>query len=422
MTSTNSADLSAAYQLRSIQDFTKLLNRPNDLVLLDPLAPAFQKSLHLASYSERIEMSGTPAYGGITSTVIPNRGDFLSNLTVCFTLPLLQYTTGTYANYTSSVAHVLPKRIELMLGEAVLDRLEGQWMECQDQVTIPNTKWTADCLMKGRYESYVIPNSQSDTDRVQTGPITFRCPLLFSFADDKSLALPLASLPFSTLTLRVTWNTFENCVIFDGTTFPPKLPMLDAWIEAEYTKVEGSHVTVNPKYNFHTAQLRYIIRQKKYFDFQVPAGATSMHFALDSILAPCAGLMFFCREEFAEQNNDWFNFSHLDATGSPIVQTARLTCDGTEIFPERDESFYRLAETSTKALRAPTGNQYLMSFSPFFWEVNKASGAMDFRKIKNTQLWIKFSGKQTASTLRVMAVVYNIMDVKKGQVSFLSIY
>lgn len=426
MLSSSSADLNAAIQLRSIKDFTEILGPNEPKLLIDPMAPNFLPSLQVASYRDRIEMSGIPNYDGFTSTEIPNRGDFLTKVSVCFTLPELTFTSGTYANYTSSIAHVLVKTADMMLGEAYLDRLDGDWMECQDQLTISDAKWTADCSTKGRYQSSVIPNSQTLTDRTQIGPITFTCPLQFSFCESKSLALPLVSLPFSQLTLRVQWNSFEKCIIYDGDTPPLMSPMLDAWIECEYTKVQGPAIQMNPRYNFHTCFLRYVIRQRRYFDFEVPAGATTMQFPLDSILAPCAGLLFFCREHVAAENNDWFNFSHIDevggGTGSPIIETIRMTCGGAELVPEREESYYRLIEASTKAYRAPMSTQYLISFTPDLFETNFASGAIDFRRIKNNQLWLKFSGNQSACTLRVMAYCYNILEIRKGAVSFMKIF
>lgn len=427
--SANSADLSAAIQLRSIKDFTDILGRDElngGKDILDPMAPSFQPSLQVATYRERIEMTGTPNYGGVTSTEIPNRGDFLTKLSVCFTLPVIPFTTGTYANYTSAIAHVLVKKADLTLGEAYLDKLQGDWMEAQDQLSIPDAKWVGDCLTKGRYQSNVIPGSQTDTDRTQTNPVTFTCPLPFSFSEAKNLALPLVSLPFSQLTLRVEWNTFTKCIIYDGATAPPLVHMMDAWIDAEYTKVQGPSIQLNPRYNFNTSFLRYVIRQRRYFDFEIPAGATTMQFSLDAILAPCAALLFFCREHISAENNDWFNFSHVDTVGAgsgdPIVDTIRLTCDGIDLVTESEESYYRLTEPGNKALRSPMSNQYLISFTPDFLETNQASGAVDFRRIKNTQLWLKFSGEQTACTLRVMALCYNVMEIKHGQVSFMKIF
>lgn len=419
-TSINTADLAAAIQLRSTQSFHTYASLSSNarLPLIDPMLPSFQSTVQSATYRERIEMTGVPSYGGQTVTEIPNRGDFLTKLSICFTLPVLMWTEGTYANYTNAIAHVLPKRVELMLGEALLDRLYGDFMECEDQLTIKDGKWKADCLSKGRYESYLLPSSQGDGQRTQTKPATFTCDLPFSFTKSLSLALPLMSIPFSRLTLRIAWSTFDRCVIFDGDNLPPFMPMMDAWLEAEYTKLEPTYSI--PRYSFNVTDLRYIIQQRKYVDECIPAGATSIQVSLDSIVAPCAAIVFFLRDSFAAENNDWFNFSLIDST--PVLSTARLTCDGTDIFIEREEGFYRLEEPAKKAARAPNANVYLMSFTSDFTETNTSSGSMDLKQIRNTCLWLKLTGQQEQCQLRVMALCYNILAIKEGRIYFKDIY
>ncbi len=417
------ADLAAAIQLRSIEEFQQFASLSSDakLPLIDPMMPAFQRTVQSASYRQRIELTGVPQYGGQTYTEIPNGGDFLTNLSISFTLSPLVYTTGTYANYTNAIAHVLPRRVEFYLGEALLDRLEGDFLECEDQFTVLDAKFDADSESKGRYASELLLTSQDENTRIQTDPRTFVCPLPFSFTQSLSLALPLISLPFTRLSVRIFWNTFGKCIVFDGIDPPSFAPIMDAWLEAEFTKLDPIYAI--PKYSFHQSDLRYILRQRKYIEEQIPAGLTTFQVSLDSIQAPVAAIVFFIREEEAALNNDWFNFSDYAGNGGlPIMSSARLTCDGTDIFIEREESYYRTIEPSTKTYRGPKGYVYLMSFTPHLNEHNMASGALDLKQIKNTTLWLRLSGQQTQSTVRVMALCYNIMAIKEGHVFLKDIY
>lgn len=428
-----SGDALAAYQLDSslelVQSILKsstkaktifkdekgqLLTLEEDQRAFDPFCPRFQPTVQTASYIERIEMTGVANFGGISEVIIPPRGDFLSDLTICMTLPKLVPLDGFYADWTSSIGHALPRRISLFLGNDQFDCLEGEWLEILDQIDTADKQWAANCAAVGRYESPFLVTSQSVTNPVQAGDRTFYCRLRFGFTDDISLSLPIISLPFTEIKLRVEWRPFEECITYDGTIPPLAQPILSSWMNATYTKLDTRYSL--PVYNYQEAKLAYLYRTMRTIELMIPSQATTAQVSLSQIKLPVSGLVFVLRESDAEDNNDWFNFTQHDGSAKPLLKTARLTVDNFERYAAQDETFYRLFLPTTFVKRSPRNCIYIMPFARDLLETNKASGTLDFGKIKNPMLWLTLDGKQLACRLKVYALTYNIMGVRKGQI------
>lgn len=428
-----SGDALAAYQLDSSLQLVQslLTNTPRskkvfrddegravilerDQTVFDPFYPCFEPTVQMASYVQRVEMTGTPNFGGVSEFVIPPMGDFLSNLVVCITLPELKPQDGFYADWTSSIAYVLCQKIDLYFGNTLFDTLEGDWLEILDEIDLPDRQYNANCQMVGRYASPYLVTSQSADEPVQDGDRTFYCRLRFSFTDAVNMSLPLLSLPFTQIRIRITWRPFDECITYDGIIPPLYQPIRETWINATYTKLDTAYSL--PVYNYADAKLAYLHRTMRYVEQIIPAGAINTQLSLSEIKVPCSGLVFVLRDLNSEANNDWFNFSLSDGSASPILSSARLTVDGYERYPKQDETFYRLEIPSTYVKRSPRNCVYIMPFSQSLLEVNKSSGTLDFEKIKNPTLWLTLNGLQTATRLKVFALTYNIMGIRKGQI------
>lgn len=428
-----SGDALAAYQLDSGQDLVKSIlisarktqsifatENGQHLTLeqmqtnYDPFCPAFKPMVQMASYVERLEMTGVANFGGVSELVIPPRGDFLSDLTVCMTLPKLTPTDGLYADWTSAIAHTLMRKATLYLGNLELDVLEGDWLEILDQFDVSDKQWSGNCAQVGRYETPVLVTSQSITDPVQATDRTFYCRLRFGFTDALNLSIPIISLPFTEIRIRFEWRNFDECIIYDGDTPPLAQSVQATWVNATFTKLDTQYAL--PVYNYRDANLAYLYRTMHCIERMIPANATCTQIPLSELKVPVAGLVFVVRGATSEANNDWFNFTLADGTGTPVLATARLTVDGYERYPLQDESFYRLFLPNRYVNRSPRNCIYIMPFAQKLLEVNQASGALDFAKIKNPMLWLTFSGDQPASRVKVFALTYNIVGIRKGQI------
>lgn len=433
MATRESGDALAAYQLDSGQELVQsiliaakkcksvfesdkgeLLTLEERQTQFDPFCPAFKPTVQMASYIERLEMTGVANFGGVSELIIPPQGDFLSDLTICMALPKLIPTDGYYADWTSAIAHVLPRKVTLYLGNLEFDALEGDWLELLDEIDVTDRQWSGNCAQVGRFESPLLVTSQSADDPVQRGEMTYYSRLRFGFTDALNLSVPIISLPFTQIRLKIEWQSFDQCITYDGDTPPLFQPITHAWVNAMFTKLDTTYSL--PIYNYRDANLAYLYRTMHCIEKMLPAGATNTQIPLSEIKLPVAGLVFVIRTLEAEENNDWFNFAIPDGTATPILKTARMTVDSYERYPCQDETFYRTYLSNRFVKRSPRNYIYIMPFAKKLLEINEASGTLDFSRIKNPTLWLTLSGDQSAVRIKVFALMYNIVGIRKGQI------
>jgi hypothetical protein len=191
------------------------------------------KTTRWAAQWSRVEFDGAPEFGTRVSMTLPRRGELVSAYTLVVTLPDL-YTPqlaavraaggtdfdapgaflGPVYGWTNAVGHALVDRIELEIGGAIVDTLDGRLLEILDELGEPLDAVAVKNRMIGR----AIGGFGPRTWMGGAGGLTVRIPIPFWFSQRGSLAaaLPLDALSADAVRVHVTFRGVEALYYTDA--------------------------------------------------------------------------------------------------------------------------------------------------------------------------------------------------------------
>jgi len=179
----------------------------------------YKRYTHYAHSIERQVIQGSPQPGGISLVRFEKKGDLLS---------FVYFSARDQNNasiYNLDWSKCIDK-VELLIGGQVVDTQDFQWMSDVEPVVGAQTYST-------RYLNF---NTAGPTN--QKAPFF---PLKFFFCKDYFLALPLVSLQFHDVELRITWSSnLGQTVTFGPTTNPVVSAVPQATINVSSTIVTSA--------------------------------------------------------------------------------------------------------------------------------------------------------------------------------------
>ena len=95
-------------------------------------------------------------------------------------------------------------RIDLYIGELLIDRHYGEWLEIWSELALDSSKRDGYNNMVSKYESFTSVK----------GPLTVFIPLQFWFCRNPGLALPLISLQYHEVKIIVKFRNFNELWTF----------------------------------------------------------------------------------------------------------------------------------------------------------------------------------------------------------------
>jgi len=137
----------------------------------------YRRHTNFAQTVERQVLQGTPSAGGISTVRFERKGDLLGYAYI---------TQRTPARYTKAQWAGRIKKVELLIGGQVIDEQTSHF-----------SQYIAPTVFAQNYTKSPIANA-ADTSFY---------PLRFSFCENWQSALPLISLQYHDVELRITWNT-----------------------------------------------------------------------------------------------------------------------------------------------------------------------------------------------------------------------
>jgi len=129
---------------------------------------------------------------------ISRSGDLLSSIILEVDLPKLEGKRGKNLYWVDAIGHHLVKQVSIEIGETMIDKQYGEWLEIWSELTVPESKRPA-------YNSMIGKGIRINEER------TIFIPLQFWFCRDYGLALPLIALQYHTVKLHIEFNSFDTC-------------------------------------------------------------------------------------------------------------------------------------------------------------------------------------------------------------------
>ena len=151
---------------------------------------------------------GKANFGQKTTIEIPKKADLLSNLILEVDLPAISTTTGVSGSsseatgtmkYVDNVGHALIDQADILIGEQLIDRQYGEWMDIWTLLTDNNSEKEALDEMLDR-----------TGDLNNTGGSTVYIPMRFWFCRNIGLALPLIALQAHDVKVEITFKSLAD--------------------------------------------------------------------------------------------------------------------------------------------------------------------------------------------------------------------
>lgn len=334
---------------------------------VDQFVHVLRKTTRWAAQWRRVDFDGSPEFGQRVSLTLPRIAELVSGVTLVVEMPDIQTPQtaaqaaagadflGPFYGWTNSLGHALIDRVELEIGGAIIETLDGRLLEVLDEFYEPVETMKAKNRM-------ICRAAAGFTAKTFVAPTTVYVPLPFWFSKPGRLshALPLDALSAEKVRIHVVFRPVEQLYytdarmdsrtvgfrpgidvdggmpalqggrfwvadpssankvysmsaemptdgilgkVLEGFTMPTRLRMESAYMLTEYISLEEPE-----SIGFRTAELTYIVEQHRTIPVQPTLRGTEIRITLPTTNPTKEVLWCFQRPE-AEAYNAWFLFT-----------------------------------------------------------------------------------------------------------------
>ena len=354
---------------------------------------------------QSLHLNEVASFGKKTTVNVPFRGHMLSKIFLQLKLPALQKINGDYACWSDVLGYsIFDGSIDLELNGVIIDRLFPECLDFVSELEVLDQNFNKTILKSDVYRS-VMYNAQKETELM--------IPLSFWFTKHYSSALPLMSMyGHEEVKIHFALKSFDTLIHYDGTAPPVKRDIVDSNLIVEYLYLDSDLVKT-----LQAEPHLYIIEQT------VSSIEESIDSAIGQYNSPlvfenvCKEIFFALIEKDNVDNNNHFNYSRVD-NGESIISEASLVLDGKHIFGDfKDESIFR---TVLPGITHPKITDKFIYTIPFCIKSNlqQPTGGLNLSRFHDVTLSLKLKEDNNNCFLRVYAIVYNVLQIKDGRITF----
>ncbi len=395
---------------------------------------------------------GNGDFGQKVYCVIEPIGDLINKTYLRVKLPSLKpyayydQTTGEQVKfyYVNSIGNALIDQIEVEIGDVVIDRQFGLWLEIWGELTVDVSRRQGYYDMIGKSESPVNLNNDKALD--------LWIPLQFWFNRFLGSALPLIALQSSQVRINVTFRELSQLIIssnglpFDpvqcctiiknqnpnlGLGVPNSLTISETYLEVNYIFLEDQERKKFAKNNH-----QYLIEQLQVYSTTLntrgatPSGIDSgplspelFHRIGLDFNHPIKELIWVIQNQtvlslYPYGGNEWFNFSTQSyrskkKTEEEPMRSCKIIFEGKDRIDYKTAKYFRTVVPYECHTNTPNNYIYCYSFSDKP-EQFQPFGACNFSRIDDKELYINISDNIIQPIITVYGVNYNILNIAGG--------
>lgn len=222
----------------------------------------YRRHTNFAMDTVQITFNDSPNFGKSVSALISRNGDLISDVLVSVTLPDLELSDNDATSmWVDHIGHFLFKKIEFMIGDQVIDRQYGDWLEIWSQLSLTEEKKQEYYEMIGHapVDSLGRPTGlQKDVDDGIIDSRTIYIPMQFWFCRNVGLAIPLLALQYNEVKINIEFEVISNLVRNQGTEIRTR-NLVDAklWVEYVYLDTDERRRFANNIHEYLIEQIQY---------------------------------------------------------------------------------------------------------------------------------------------------------------------
>ena len=338
---------------------------------MDQFVKVLRKTSRWAAQWRRVDFDGQYGFGKRVSLTVPRIAELVNGVTLVVEMPDIAAAQqaaqaaaganflGPYYGWTNSLGHALIQTVELEIGGAIVETLDGRLLEVLDELYEPLDTLQAKNRMIARASTGFGPTTWVGTP---TNPVTVHVPLPFWFSRPGrySHALPIDAIYAEKVRIHVTFRTVEQLYytdarydgrtvgfrtdqdvsgamvelqggrfwqanpaattrvytmnasmpqggtkgeVLEGYTMPTRLDMGDAYMMLEFVSIEEPEAIA-----LRSAELTYFVEQHNAIQAQASQNTTEVRIELP-LTNPTKELLWVLQRPEAEAYNAWFLFT-----------------------------------------------------------------------------------------------------------------
>ncbi len=328
----------------------------------------------------------TVIFGSEKTLVLPRAGDLITNMYLKVFPPSL----GTGVQVLDSVGTLMIEYVELYIGSELIERIYGEYLELEFDLTVSTGKQQALRNLIGKYLIQPVPVNSS-----YTIPLPF-----YVFRR----GLPLCAFK-EDVTFRIVWSP---STVF---TYPPVniVAPFYAYLDTEYTYISDQEI----EYIKSKPQV-YPIEQVQRQEFFAPQGVTQIQ-CLGEFLNPIKQFYFVFQNDSALGYDYTTNGTYM-SNGTTFEQLSQLILNfNTTERISKDVGlpmFLRVIQPLEYHTRIPSRIFYMYSFSIDPELYDDPSGAVNMSQIKNQIFQFTLNSSTANRYIRIYGINYNFLEVK----------
>lgn len=350
-------------------------------------------------------------FGRKTRFVINRSGDLLKDIFLELKVPPLDQTQegAEYVGYVNNFMASCIRRIDIYIGEQLIDRITGGWIDIYNELFTGTKRETHDVLV-GKSLSDLYPRFNA-----LDSPSTFILPIPFWFSENIGHALPLIALQHNEIYVDIYFQkakglalsdvSLRNILDTDGNPFE----IMECDLYGTYINLDKAERKL-----FAFRPHEYLITQHRLTSYVLSdINSLTPKLRLDLKL-PVKAIYWVLRDEveFDTLNgNNWTEYSLDGQVG--IMDTANITVNGQKYVEESSSKYYNQYVPYMLMNNGPRTFIYSYSFAldACSW---KPSGYLNFSKVNNAYLNMTINPVDSIKEVLIYSQNFNVLRIASG--------
>jgi hypothetical protein len=346
-------------------------------------------------------------FGRKATCVIEKKGDLLVGSLLALKLTA---TGNPLVSWINGIGNYIIKKLSFKIGGETISEMSGEYLDIFYKYYLPAGHYPNYLEMVRKipgYREFSLINEQY-----------VYVPLPFWFMKKISQALPVISLGYHDLVIEIDFRDLTDCLY--STSAKSGLGSLVnlSNLEIEDAYIYNSFIYLDKQerqFFLEKEEINYIIEQIQEDEYSLANGQTTRNLSLH-FNHPVKELIWTYRGQYFENLNRWDKYSAFDTGAgtekSPLL-TSELLFNGQQRFIKLQADYFRLVQPVAHHNSSSTNYIYFYSFALHADDV-LPSGTCNFGKIDDVRLNLTLPSYITEGNIRVYAVNYNYLKIKKG--------
>lgn len=371
----------------------------------------FKKHTNFSIESIPLNFNQEIDFGKTSVCKIGRHGDLLYKCFLEFELPKIEFEN---VGWTNGIGSALIDSIELLIGGEIIDKMDGNLLDIYAEYFLEEGKKKIYHKLVGYHKNF-SPGLDNNTN------LKLYVPLEFWFCRHISNALPLISMQYHDVEIRVKIKKFNECYVSEnGNIDVEALKItncrlyadyiyLDIEERAEFAKRSNEYLIIQHQKNTHNT-FEFINKNIK-IDLTFNHPVKSLFWFIKTLQSDKDKLHF----DYSPRKKDNNKEKYLD---NIFIDDFHLLLNGQERFSRRDGYFFRYIEPMKSCKNIPENKEIYNYNFGFNTGQLQPNGFLNFSMIDNSQFLIDLVDDiyidNDKLNITIYALNYNILRIQSG--------